>query len=448
MLIIIFYFIGIKWSDCKLAVKYDKERNFYPQPGPSTVNYYEDEDIKGYHRPIMPKTKASNKSIMPVVQATGNPRKRTIPLSSPPSVKIAKAKLAPDNEQAIIIHRTPPFDDGSDWENDVRIQSFYEQTLCGTPRINGTNSVNSSPRLNDSQNIDPNTGYTPRTRNTTAQLMTSTAIRNSIAQKRTRGNGTNGVGRPNNCAPQRTKINGSLAAHEYPKEIHPKPYYSNRDDALAHTARKEVGHNVLQITGNSILDLKSSAGLTHSRNMAGWQKAAVIHYPMRSRSNTNRNTSAIERNQRKAMSENKLLTIMPNGFAPTGPKVEQWMSQRETARTRRISTSQNIILIEESPIKLRRETPTCVLPENDDETALQSSVLRKSMDNPALSGILANKSLTVSVRTKCGNKNVVVSKPHEYANNDGSDDDVICLDDDYQAAQIKDPLSTVVGFAR
>lgn len=457
ILIQFFVSLSIQWSECKLAFKYDKERDFYPQPGPSTVNYYEDEDIKGYHRPVLQKTKGSSKTIMTVVHTPANQWKRARPISSPPSMKLARPKHSSDNEEAII-HRTPPKSDGSDWENDVHIQSFYEQSFCGMQNgthTNGTNSVNSSPRINDSQNIDPNTGHTSRTSRTPrtprtprigTQLLASTAIRNSIARKRKRENGVNGISAPDDCAPRRTHINGSLDAHEFPKEIHPKPYYSNRDDALAPNSKKEVGHNVLQLTGNSILDLNPSAGLTDSRNMAGWQKAAATNYIMRSRSNTNRNAIATG-NQRKAMSTNKSLTVRPNGLAPTAPNVEQWLTQRESARERHQSPTRNVIIIEESPVKLRREAPTCVLPENDDESALQSSVLRKSMDNPVLSGILANKNLTVSVRTKCGGRNVVVSKPEEYVIDVDSDDDVICVDD-YQSSQLQDPLSSAVGYAR
>ncbi|XP_037034601.1 DNA polymerase zeta catalytic subunit isoform X2 [Bradysia coprophila] len=39
------------WSDCKVAWEHDKKYNFFPEPGPSHINYYENVSLPGYYAP-------------------------------------------------------------------------------------------------------------------------------------------------------------------------------------------------------------------------------------------------------------------------------------------------------------------------------------------------------------------------------------------------------------
>lgn len=38
--------------DCHVSRKYDENHNFFPEPGPSTINYYENVDLPGYYAPM------------------------------------------------------------------------------------------------------------------------------------------------------------------------------------------------------------------------------------------------------------------------------------------------------------------------------------------------------------------------------------------------------------
>lgn len=310
----------------------------------------------------------------------------------------------------------------------------------------GKTANNRSATTSNSQNVDPNVnGHTQQNNNPGRQIQTRNAT-----MKRKRDREMNGVDEPDSIQPQKrapsgAAINDSFARHQFPKEIHPKPFYSNRNDALAHNGRKEVGHNVLQLMSNSIADLGAYNGFTAHKNMATWQENLATRKLLRS--NNHRNNAEIKANPRKAVTTNHRVTIAPIARPPLTPNVHHWVSDRDSARTL-AKPPEHVIVIDESPVKVRRERPTCVRMEVEDETALQTSILKKSMSNPVLSNILANKSITVSVRTKSGSKNVVISKPDNFVCNDDSDDDVICIDDtdDFHAKQLQDPLSyTAVG---
>lgn len=286
---------------------------------------------------------------------------------------------------------------------------------------------------------------TPQNNKSSRQISTRNAT-----MKRKRSREMNGVYDPDMIQPEKraptgTVINDSFGRNEFPKEVHPKPFYSNRKDVLANNGRKEVGHNVLQLTSNSIADLDAYSGLTAHENMAAWQTNLATRKSLRSKNH--KNNAELKGNPRKALTTNHRVTIAPSLRPPLTPNVQNWVSTRNSVRTRHKSPD-DVIVIDESPAKVRRERPTCVRRESEDETALQTSILKKSMNNPVLSNILANKSITVSVRTKSGSKNVVISKPDNFVCNDDSDDDVICIDDadDFHSKQLQDPQTyTAVG---
>lgn len=339
--------------------------------------------------------------------------------TSPASVQTPSMKRSLNRNA--IMQFTPPADDNSDWENDVRIQSFYEQTFCEVTmdeRTENATTANHSPTTN-SQNIDPNV-HTPRA---LADGRRPVAIVNG--NSRTVAKGRRRIAadqqaadtvKPNNAAPTRHDINCMFDAHVLPKEIHVRPFYSDRDDMLAHAARKEVGHNVLELTSNAIVDLEEYGGLTDVCNLAQTQQMLA--------GQVSKDAGRLLRNPRKALAPMRPVTIKPSGRVPMAPAINNWMSH--------------------SPIKVRRETAAAaaaatarVPPDTEDDTAtLQTRAQRKCEQDAALHGILVNKSLTVSVRTKCGKKKTIL-KPAESEQN--SDDDVICLDD---------PLSPSVGSVK
>lgn len=361
----------------------------------------------------------------------------TRPKPASPSIQTPATKRSMNRNT--ILHLTPSADDSSDWENDLRMQSFYEQSfseMATNVRMSNATIVNHSPMMN-SQNIDPNV-HTPRAPVTGRRLNTSinnNTMSNTRERRRPKvDHDTSEVIKPNKTAPTRSTINRSFDAHELPKLIHPKPFYSDRDDLLAHNARKEVGHNVLELTSNSICDLEAYNGLTDVCNLAKRQKIVADQLSMESR--YGKLPAQIERNPRKALALLRPVTIKPSGRVPMAPAINSWMSSRTRARNPS-PTIENVIVIDDSPVKLRREMPTCVLPESRDDLALQTRMLRKSEQDAALNGILENRNLTVSVHTKSGEKRVVIKKPAEPVND--SDDDVICLDD---------PLSPAVGSVK
>lgn len=57
-----------EWSDCEIAKRYDEERNFFPQPGPSNLNYYEDDNL----RPIEPSKVAKTPTTKSILKRKGH----------------------------------------------------------------------------------------------------------------------------------------------------------------------------------------------------------------------------------------------------------------------------------------------------------------------------------------------------------------------------------------
>lgn len=444
----------IKWSDCKLAQQYDEERNFFPEPGPSTINYYENDDLKGYHIPISNEnsTKQSNSASKNGHSKPAPPTPSMKKTQKCESIRNYKENAAPKSPQS----------DLSDWENDARIQSFYEQSsqffTPNTQRkspyaIDSPIISNSSTIIDQNANITLSTPVMANILNNLMKCSTSSVEVKPSLRKRKSLN----VVRPETNAPNKKMVNGLLNANKIPKTVHPAPFYSNRNDITTDQSKKEVGNTVLQLKGNSINDMEEYTSMVNVISLSNWQNLAgenAIRCSSRLKHTNNHNNNKMQENGnnvRKQLARGKIIKIIAGGKPPANSYAKQWISYRSTIRNKNNSSRHHNGTIEdESPVNIRREKATSVLHQSDDEENVQNNNgFRYKFHDDALNGILANKNITVSLCRKNGKEKILLPKPNvvEHINCDSSDDEVICLNDtaEYKQNHQQDPLCSMVG---
>lgn len=252
------------WSKCAVAQRYDTAKNFFPEPGPSTVNYYMDEDLGEYYQPL----KVISTS---TVTATTNKRAATS--------KATKAKTNKEDEESDFFASSSGGVSESDEEEkrnkkpnrkrgrvaklvkkssskksklsqkqtrreenddeDIMMKSFYVDSpsmiMTQSPQIDTI-----LPRMNNTPDIDVAK---------IAQCIPSVIEFDSSpspSQENLRVTTING-------APKRLDANTSLDLHELPKVVNKRPFYSDPNDVPT-SSRVEVGHKMLELSGNSIND--------------------------------------------------------------------------------------------------------------------------------------------------------------------------------------------------
>lgn len=176
------------WSDCKVAAEHDKKYNFYPEPGPSHVNYY------------------------------GN-------------VSIPAGYFAPK-----------PIDDGMDAENqseyDIHIQSLYDASMLQQSPISQT-AHSPDPLFNISDADDDLATVSP--------FQISTPLLHSL--KSNFRNKESCIATPVTITPTAECVLSDLINYDLPQVVSKTPFYSNCNDNVAHI--KEVGNHIFQIPSSS-----------------------------------------------------------------------------------------------------------------------------------------------------------------------------------------------------
>lgn len=404
-----------KWSDCKLAQRYDRERDFYPQPGPSTLNYYENDLLIGYYRPVR-KSKFAKKS---TARQNDILKKRASNTHTEVRAKVPKMRKNDYFLRNSPLHPTAHNND-SDWGNDIRIQSFYEQTYAKT-RNSPENCI--SPVSNSSDCSEP----VDKNATLSTPLITKFLenFKKSPNEKKCRQDAAADIYRirPIEDAPSHCDIKQLLDSHQLPKFEHLVPYYSDPSDVLANNSRKDVGNTVLQLTGRAANDCEEFISNFDVVGMNQWQRS-IAQYAERGLRSV-RDARVLENPNvvRTLLTgrKEKMVRIMSMDLSPDHSQVNQWLQMRtEQSKKKRASEQHNEI-----------------------SDGKSNGVQQQRLVN----GLLANKELTVLRITKNGKEKLIKSKSQNNSQvhivND-SDDDVICLDDETNELPMKN--AELVGF--
>lgn len=465
-----------KWSNCKLAERYDKERNFFPQPGPSNLNYYEEDDIVGYYRPVSDdKTKKTgvtrSKAASPKKDAAKSTEKKTPPKTRGRKRNDAKATSPIPKEFQW-------HSDNSDWEDDIQVQSIYEQSFAESLNATVKDSPGDIPPTPPSQSNPhvwngSNAKKTPK--NTVSFLdqtiptpVLSKFMENFKSAASLHANDTIDdqpmnsqeiriIGQckitPLEIAPHHSEIVGALDAHKLPKMVHPIPHYSDPNDLLADNSKKEIGHTILQLHGNAINDCEEFQSELNVNGLARWQRyIAQPNSTSRATRNANSKALADAGKCRKLFAREQLTKITPNAIAPTHSETTEWLKEQKRATNGGSKKRPSTSIIEDdddegvrNPAKIQR--PNSVLNQinnNNCQRKNSNDATQNSSEETDLcmSKLLAKNEITITRITR--SKKDAISQSTDTSHvpkinnnnnnnykyrNDTDDDDVIILSD-------------------
>lgn len=430
------------WSNCKLAQRYDEERNFFPQPGPSNLNYYEDDDIVGYYRPVG----ESKKKVTPHSNAASS-KKLNAETKTPPKTRGGRKR---NGTQALSpIPSELLNSDNSDWEDDIQVQSIYEQSFA--EHLNMTQSPHNdanSPLPNHSQC----NGYASKTPKTAASFMDTTissplltkfmenvklASKNEMNDQLMANHEIRIIGQckitPLELAPTHNDVLNEFGTHNLPKMTHPTPFYSNPNDILAENAKKEIGHTVLQLYGNGIDDCEEFRSELSVDGLVKWQRA--IPNGLRITRGNCTKTSEMAGKFRKIFARERTTEIVASELPPSHSEAVEWLNERKTKK--RASNDIDVV----HPAKVQRQNSNHIKMNGVNHHANANGDEKRDV----LGELLAKKGLTVTRITRSNkSKNSAIPETtdtnrHPDADDDRADDhsedDVLCLSDNLPKKQ-------------
>ncbi|XP_055316014.1 DNA polymerase zeta catalytic subunit isoform X2 [Sitodiplosis mosellana] len=454
-----FWYSWYKWSDCELAKCYDEERNFFPQPGPSNLNYYEDDVITGYYRPLASKsTHKDNEAAATSGDKAGESTAKKRLNSTPPQryssqkVKVQKLNDAKGDSPGLFSVYSPILSEDSEEENDIHVQSFYEQSIVAnmaTPtQANGNapddDTFNVGEINSQSESFANTTLSTPVISKFLENLKNSSSelkIQRVLRPRRQKDTCTI---KPTVRAPHPNDAKRVLDSHEFPKAIHPVPFYSDPNDVIANNSKKEIGHTVLQLTGNAVADCDEFKSQLNVLGIGKWQRLIGMQAIRCSQRILDSRILNNETTIRKFLAKEKPVLIRPVYAPPTKENVRNWIDMRSKTKQKKrtsdqYSTMNGVHDDADSPEKIRREKAIAALYECDDEAAAAAAVAptTNGFDHDIMRVLRSNKDLTVLLVSKrTGKTNILKSHSddeNKITRSDNSDDeddnDVVCLDD-------------------
>lgn len=421
-------FSTYNWSDCKLAARYDKERNFFPEPGPSHENYYEDVYLDGYYRPVK-KT----------------PKKRT---NSEWKADWYGKAAKMDGFDSPTQNSQGECDDAN---NDILMQSYYDQ--------NSPNNDRTSPDIFVSPVEDPLAIDTPNENDPNATISTPVLSKFLKTVIETTSVGKKKANSTDECQiqmmdepPSIEDVNDAIKTHEIPEVVHLKPFYGDPNDVIS-AAKKEVGQTVLRLGGKSTNDLEefqpkytNGNGLKQHNETVSCQQHTTIYTKI---------VPVIDPPSPEGVIQfvKSHSSTLRNDERRASPSTSA-RSATATITTNSIDDDDVIVIDADSPVKMRREKPNDVLEISDDEevesTSISTTITTDSVQ--VLQKIFANENISLFAHSKSDNHKKAIKSMKDLnkaeSNDDeiDTDDDVICLDD-CQNNQFNIATTSMVGFA-
>lgn len=451
------------WSDCKLAQRYDNERKFFPQPGPSNLNYYEDNDIVGYYRPVGD-SKSIKKVTAPRTNGSSTEKK------TPPKLRGRKRNGGTEaNSPMANESMLQTLSDNSDWEDDIHVQSLYEQSFAEQSMVFTNNSPAHhsplSPQPNHSKcngaatTEPPSAGSFLNTTISTPVLTRLMENLKSVASSQI--DEKSKVADRGQCkitplenTPNQLDIMQALDTHKIPKVIHSIPYYSDPIDILAESSKKEIGHTVLQLHGNAVNDCAEFQSELNVNGLAKWQRKITLPMDMPRTRNSNNKMLDCTGKCRTFLAKERTTKIAPNAQPPKHSQAHQWLTERTIVNGKKRSSTEmgDIDNDMEHSAKVQRQNSVCdkknQINMNNNHQCRNTNDVKEngSQGRDVVSQLLSKKELTVTRITRSNMKKSAISQTndqkhrmqmnnnnnskYEHAtNDDDNDDDVICLSD-------------------
>lgn len=383
-----FDFDAYDWSPCLVAYEYDKAKNFFPMPGPSTLNYYENMDLPGYYVPLKPGEKLGQRK-----------RKNSTPTVTP---KAIKPKRSTRNSNRKLNQTRTDEDEGeeideSPEDTDIKVQSFYDTSFVFDSPVAGADSQSSPWQSNQHDDPLASPDILPQCIDIDDENFTSTALTKMLQplveltatttvadnKKQWKGNknADSCTSVPFESAPTKASAQAAIDNFEIAKCVNPAPFYGDPAD-LNGATKKEIGHTVLQIPGNTINDLQDFQSNLGIVGLYSWRRFALANVTLNAQSNNDSDVS--DAAMREFLANESRVVIEPYYAPPCARETKIWLKARKqhtdelskckkTIKTEKIApvvNNSNYQSDEDSPIKIRHEKPKTILADAFDENGI------------------------------------------------------------------------------
>lgn len=254
------------WSECKVSLEHDKKYNFFPEAGPSHINYYENVSLPGYYAP-----------------------------------RSMDDTMTADNQS----------------EYDIHIQSLYDASMLQhSPMSQNGHSPN--PFFNISDPDDPEPTYS-------SPFQISTPLLHSIkANFQTSSNRPRNrheyIAAPVTITPTAGAVLSDLINYDLPQVVSKSPFYSNCDDVAN---IREVGNHILQIP--NLADCETFESSLISTGLNAWRRSIYTNIMSMDDKEKLQNKSLQE--IREFFAVQKRIIIIPNRTPPTVNQAELWLQR-------------------------------------------------------------------------------------------------------------------------
>lgn len=346
------------WSNCIVAYRYDMEKNFFPEPGPSTVNYYVGVDLPGYYTPVKPHKRVYSRSRKTTdassseseISRTPTP-KRKKKRGRKPKTAIKRLMVSPERQPSAVestpqnAKMTPG--GGVDDCEDIMMKSFYvdspsflHNTLVDSPLPEPSASP-MTPSLAQTAHDTEDPLLLPAISNLMTCISRAPPVSPALVEVAPSAiNDESALTRihTTESAPSRIEVTNALAANEFPQVVNKRPFYSNPKD-VSQSNRTEVGHTVLLLGGDAINDCEPFASTLNIVGLNSWRKLTMSNMivPINGKKQSNQPHS-IE-HSRELLASDRLVTIMPNEAPPSLSDTNKWIRSRNRMLQKKRSPS-------------------------------------------------------------------------------------------------------------
>lgn len=336
------------WSNCIIAYRYDLEKNFFPEPGPSTINYYVGVDLPGYYTPIKSRKRTYSRSRKTnETSAGGSSSESEIARTPTPKLKkrgrkpkTATKRLLDSPERQWNANENTPLNFKSTSEtnmddecDDIMAKSFYvdspsflNNTFADSPLPKST----ASPlplSLPQTQSSEIEDSLLAPVISNFMTCISKVALASPTPPAETFDANALTRIKSTDSAPSRMEVTNALNANEYPQVVNVRPFYSNPKDILQ-SHRTEVGHTVLQLGGAAINDCEPFVSQLNIVGLNSWRKLTMsnVIFPINGKK-LSAHQQSIELT-RELLASDKKITIVPHEPPPSLGETNKWILMR------------------------------------------------------------------------------------------------------------------------
>lgn len=333
------------WSNCIVAYRYDMEKNFFPEPGPSTINYYVGVDLPGYYTPLKSRKRTFSRTRKTTDASAGGSSSES-EIARTPTPKTKKRGRKPKTAAKRLVNSPEPQSNatGDGWQqlksndtnaddegDDIMMQSFYadspsflNNTFIDSPQPKSFESPLPPLRTQTNEPEDP---LLLPAISKFMKCVSKAAPISPVSHDGTVSGNTLARLRATESAPSRIEVARALDANEFPQVVNRRPFYSNPKD-INQSNRTEVGHTVLQLGGASINDCEPFASHLNIVGLNAWRKLTMsnVIFPINGKKQSAQQHS-IELT-RELLATDKRITIVPHELPPSTAETTKWLQKR------------------------------------------------------------------------------------------------------------------------